>query len=53
MQSLGGKVRSVLGRAGLSLNHFNGDPRGYAVYVDLPDGSYNTFGGHEHGYGIG
>jgi hypothetical protein len=53
MQSLEDKVRTVLGRAGLLLNHFNGDPRGYAVYVDLPDGSYNSFGGRENGYGIG
>lgn len=53
MQNLEEKVRTVLGRAGLALSHFNGDPRGYAVYVDLPDGSYNSFGGREHGYGIG
>jgi hypothetical protein len=53
MQNLEAKVRTVLGRAGLALNHFNGDPRGFALYVDLPDGSYNSFGGREHGYGIG
>ena len=53
MQILEGRVRTVLGQAGLTLNHFNGDPRGYAVYVDLPDGSYNSFGGREHGYGVG
>ena len=53
MQSLEDKVRAVLGRAGLKLNHFNGDPRGYAVHIDLPDGSYNSFGGRENGYGIG
>jgi hypothetical protein len=53
MQSLEDKVRTVLGRAGLILNHFNGDPRGCAVYIDLPDGSYNSFGGREDGYGIG
>src|SRR5579885_888890 len=53
MQSLEERIRTVLTRAGLSLNHFNGDPRGYAVYIDLPDGSYNSFGGREHGYGIG
>jgi hypothetical protein len=23
------------------------------VYLDLPDGSYNSFGGRECGYGIG
>ena len=53
MQNLEDKVRSILARAGMALNHFNGDPRGYAVYIDLPDGSYNSFGGREHGYGIG
>ena len=53
MRSLEKSVRSVLERAGLTLNHFNGDPRGYAVYIDLPDGSYNTLGGRQHGYGIG
>jgi len=53
MQSLEDQVRAVLGRAGLKLNHFNGDPRGYAVHIDLPDGSYNSFGGRENGYGIG
>jgi hypothetical protein len=53
MQRLEERIRTVLARSGLPLNHFNGDPRGYAVYVDLPDGSYNSFGGREHGYGIG
>ena len=43
----------MLERAGLILNHFENDPRGYAVYIDLPDGSYNSFGGRENGYGIG
>jgi hypothetical protein len=46
-------TRGVLEKAGLKLNHFNGDPRGYAVYIDVPDGSYNTFAGQAHGYGIG
>ena len=40
-------------RTGDCDNHFNSDPRGYAVYLDLPDGSYNGFGGRECGYGIG
>jgi hypothetical protein len=53
MQRLEEKIRAILGRTGLALNHFNGDPRGYALYVDLPDGSYNSFGGSDHGYGIG
>lgn len=30
-----------------------GDPRGYCLKLHLPDGSYNTWGGKESGYGIG
>ncbi|MDE3110321.1 MAG: hypothetical protein KGL02_10310 [Acidobacteriota bacterium] len=52
-QNLRTRIKAVLERAGLVLNHFNSDPRGYAVYLDLPDGSYNSFGGQECGYGIG
>jgi hypothetical protein len=52
-QKLQERIKTVLDRAGLSLNHFESDPRGYAVYIDLPDGSYNSFGGRETGYGIG
>ena len=52
-QNLQTRIKTVLERAGLILNHFNNDPRGYAVYLALPDGSYNSFGGRECGYGIG
>jgi hypothetical protein len=52
-QNLQTRIKAVLERAGLVLNHFNSDPRGYAVYLDLPDGSYNSSGGRECGYGIG
>jgi hypothetical protein len=52
-QKLQQQIKTVLDRAGLVLNHFETDPRGYAVYIDLPDGSYNSFGGRENGYGIG
>jgi hypothetical protein len=52
-QNLQTRIKTVLEGAGLVLNHFNSDPRGYAVYLDLPDGSYNSFGGRESGYGIG
>jgi len=52
-QNLQTRIRAVLEQAGLVLNHFNSDPRGYVVYLDLPDGSYNSFGGRECGYGIG
>src|SRR5437016_4976755 len=47
------QIKAVLEHTGLVLNHFESDPRGYAVYLDLPDGSYNSFGGGECGYGIG
>jgi len=47
------RIKAALERAGLVLNHFNNDPRGDAVYLDLPDSSYNSFGGRECGYGIG
>ena len=30
----------------------NGDPRGYALKILLPNGAYNTWGGVEHGWGI-
>jgi hypothetical protein len=30
-----------------------GDPRGYCLKLHLPDGSYNTWGGKESGFGIG
>ena len=52
-QNLQTRIKSVVEHAGLVLNHVNSDPRGYAVYLDLPDGSYNSFGGRECGYGIG
>ena len=52
-QNLQTRIKAALERAGLALNHFNSDPRGYAVYLDLLDGSYNSFGGRECGYGIG
>src|SRR5258708_16930748 len=52
-QNLQTWIKAALERAGLVLNHFTSDPRGYPVYLDLPDGSYNSFGGRECGYGIG
>lgn len=32
--------------------HIGGDPRGYVYHLILPDGSYNTWGGPTHGWGI-
>lgn len=29
-----------------------GDPRGFTVKLLLPSGSYNTWGGHENGWGV-
>jgi len=53
MSSLQKTLQDALDRAGLTLNHFENDPRSYAVYINLPDGFYNSFGGEENGYGIG
>ncbi len=36
---------------GISIDH-HGDPRGYSVYLHLPSGTYNSFGGREVGYGV-
>lgn len=30
-----------------------GDPRGWCLKVHMPDGSYNSWGGKEAGYGFG
>ena len=45
------RVTALCGELGISC-HFNGDPRGYAVKLHLPDGAYNTWGGKEEGWGI-
>lgn len=44
-------VSEILAGYGL-VAKFNGDPRGYAVNIHFPDGSYNTWGGKEEGWGI-
>lgn len=31
---------------------FGGDPRGYTTKITFPDGSWNTFGGREDGWGV-
>jgi len=36
---------------GLKMEH-NGDPRGYAIYIHFPDGSSNSWGGSQRGWGI-
>src|SRR5690349_20824466 len=50
-QNLQTRIKAVVEHAGLVLNHFNNDPRDYAVHLDLPDCSYSSFGGRECGYG--
>lgn len=32
--------------------HTGGDPRGFALKLDLPTGRYNTWGGAEEGWGV-
>jgi hypothetical protein len=44
-------VQDILKTYGLKHSR-NLDPRGYAVYIHFPDGSYNTLGGSESGWGI-
>lgn len=46
-----GYVSVTLADYGLTCE-FNGDPRGYAVYIRFADGSSNSWGGSETGYGI-
>ena len=49
--SLEKRVAKLCQDMGLTVK-FNGDPRGYAVKVQLPSGRYNTWGGAEDGWGI-
>lgn len=44
-------VRSALSGTHIKVG-WSGDPRGFAVRLLFPDGSYNTWGGKEHGYGV-
>jgi len=44
-------ILKYLDQLGLTLNHFNRDPRGPAVYLTIGE-HYNTWGGQEHGFGI-
>jgi len=49
--TLEARVRAICSDWGFRVK-FNGDPRGYVVRLLLPDGSYNTWGGREEGWGI-
>ena len=46
------KALAIADKYGFEID-FNGDPRGFPIYIHLPDGSYNSWGGQETGYGIG
>lgn len=32
--------------------NLSGDPRGHVAHIVFPDGTHNTWGGSEHGYGV-
>lgn len=44
-------IRALLSGTGVKASR-GGDPRGFAVRLHFPDGTYNTWGGKEHGYGV-
>ena len=47
-------LKNIAKRHGLELRaKVGGDPRGFCLKLILPDGTYNTLGGVEDGYGIG
>lgn len=52
VEKLRSKVKTIVETLGWSVNRFNTNPRGFAVYLNLPDGRYNSCGGRESGYGI-
>ncbi len=52
VETLRSKIKAIVELLGWTMNHFNTDPRGFAVYLKLPDGRYNSWGGQENGFGI-
>lgn len=44
------RASQLCARRGLTCRH-NGDPRGFALYINLPSGASNSWGGE--GWGIG
>ena len=50
-KALADRVLAICGGWNVSVK-FGGDPRGFVVKLMLPDGSYNTWGGKEEGWGI-
>jgi hypothetical protein len=48
------QFKAICKKHGINLKaDVTGDPRGYCLKLHLPDGSWNTWGGKETGYGIG
>jgi hypothetical protein len=45
-------VKRITERYGIEVAEFNGDPRGYAVYLKFPSGISNSWSGQERGWGI-
>lgn len=44
-------IAEICEKQGFSV-HFGGDPRGYTTKIAFPDGSYNSWGGVDEGWGV-
>lgn len=44
-------IESACKESGFSVR-FGGDPRGYTTKIAFPDGSFNTWGGRDEGWGV-
>lgn len=52
--ALRAELDKLADKFGIKINaDVTGDPRGYCLKLHLADGSYNTWGGKESGWGIG
>lgn len=48
------KLAKIAAKHGVTLRgNVSGDARGFGLYIIMPLGDYNTWGGAEHGYGFG
>lgn len=48
------KLDKIAAQHGVKLRgNVSGDPRGFGLYIIMPQGDFNTWGGSEHGYGFG
>lgn len=45
------RITTLASELGIVAN-FGGDPRGFTVKLQLPDGAYNSWGGKEDGFGV-